>query len=84
MARNTKPAVVEIPEQFVVGAETGYAVRSHIIDTTAAVKECSSNAFQKTKGFVFGLIGPRKPKEPKVREVRMTPELQAWLASRAK
>ena len=85
MARKTTTPVVEVND-FVVGAETGYAVRQHISNTTAAVCNTTASTKDKVKGFVFGLFGPKKekpPKQPKVREVRMTPELQKWLANRS-
>lgn len=84
MARKTSTTVVA--DDFVVGAESGYAVRQHIANTTAAVRSGTVSTKDKVKGFVFGLFGPKKekpPKQHKVREVRMTPELQKWLANRS-
>lgn len=82
MAR--KPNTPVITDEFIVGAETGYAVRNHLANASQTVKNTTLNTTSKVRGFFFGLIGPKEPKPAKVREVRMTPELQRWLAARQK
>jgi hypothetical protein len=78
--KKSTTTIDNLPTSYVSGAEAGYKLRTTLANGSATTREVLSSTVQRVKGFKLGLFGPGKTKEPKVVDVRMTPQLREWLS----